>query len=89
MISKRVSVVALFTLLTAGTVSASDLCNVPEADRQPVEALQQKMESQGWQVKNIKMDNGCYEAYAITDVGERVEAYFDPKTLTMVKSKAE
>ena len=89
MINKQVSVLALTTLLTAGSVTASDLCMVPEADRQPVEALQQKLEGEGWQIKKIKMDDGCYEVYAVTDTGERIEAYFDPKTFAMVKSKSE
>jgi len=89
MISKRVYVIALTTLLATGSVAASDLCNVPEADRQPVEALQQMLEGKGWQIKKIKMDDGCYEVYAMTDNGERIEAYFDPKTFAMVKSKSE
>lgn len=87
--SKRVSVVALIAVLATGVVAASNLCNVPEANRQPVEALQQKLESEGWQVKKIKMDDGCYEAYAVTDTGQRVEAYFDPKTFELVKSKSD
>ena len=87
MINKRVSVVALFSLLTAGTVFASDLCNVPAADRQPIEALQQKLKSEGWQIKKVKMDEGCYEVYALTDSGQRIEAYFDPKTFELIKSK--
>ena len=87
--SKRVPVVAMIAVLAAGPVAASDLCNVPETDRQPVEALQQKLEREGWQVKKIKVDDGCYEAYAMTDTGQRVEAYFDPKTLELLKSKSE
>lgn len=84
-----VSVVALFAVLATGVVEASDLCNVPESNRQPVEALQQKLEDKGWQVKKIKIDDGCYEAYAVTDTGQRVEAYFDPKTFDLVKSESE
>ena len=80
--------IALLVALTSGTVAASDLCSVPEADRQPIEALQQKLESEGWQVKKIKIDDGCYEAYAIDETGQRVEAYFDPMTFELLKSKS-
>ena len=80
--------IALLVALTSGTVAASDLCSVPEADRQPIEALQQKLESEGWQVKKIKLDDGCYEAYAIDETGRRVEAYFDPMTFELLKSKS-
>lgn len=83
-----ITAAALFTAF-AGTAAASDLCNVAEADRQPIEALQQKLESEGWTIKNMKVDDGCYEAYATNAEGERVEAYFDPKTFEMVKSKVD
>ena len=87
--NNQVSVGALIAVLASGAVAASDLCDVPEAARQPIEALQQKLESDGWQVKKIKMDDGCYEAYAVTDTGQRVEAYFEPRTFELLKSKSE
>ena len=49
--------------------------------------MQTKLVEQGWTIKNIKVDNGCYEAYATTDKGEKVEAYFDPKTFELIKTK--
>jgi len=59
------------------------------AEWQPREALQQKLQAAGWNVKKLKTEDGCYEAYAIDDKGRRVEAYFDPKTLETVKVKVE
>jgi hypothetical protein len=38
----------------------------------------------GWQIRRIKIDGGCYEVYALNEKGERVEAYFHPKTLDAV-----
>ena len=43
--------------------------------------LEQQMVADGWTVRRIKEDGGCYEAYGTTPEGERVEAYFDPVTL--------
>ena len=85
------TILAIATLIAAaagaGTAFASDKCDVPMSEWQPREALQKKLEDQGWQVRKIKTDDGCYEAYAIDDKGQRVEAYFNPKTFEMVKSK--
>lgn len=79
------------TLLLAatGTVMASDLCSVPEADRQPISALEAKLVADGWTIKNMKVDDGCYEAYAINAEGQKVEVYFDPKTFEIVKSEVD
>lgn len=78
-------------IMGAGTAFASndDRCNVPMADWQPVKALQQKLEADGWKVNRIKTDDGCYEVYAIDDKGRRIEAYFNPKSFDMVKMEIE
>jgi hypothetical protein len=72
---------ALAALLPAGAAFAAQHCDVPKADWQPRDALQAKLTADGWDVRTIKTENGCYEAYAIDAEGKRVEAYFDPKTL--------
>lgn len=83
------STIGFLAALTAGTALASDLCEVAEVDRQPVEALQSKLEADGWEVKKIKVDEGCYEAYAINSDGQRVEAYFNPQTFELIKSEVD
>lgn len=82
---------AIITGITStGTAFASDdKCSVPMSDWQPREALRQKLEADGWKVNRIKVDDGCYEAYAINKEGQRIEAYFDPKTFKIVKMKVE
>jgi hypothetical protein len=84
-----IAVAALALALVAGSAQASDKCAVPQAEWQPREALQQKLEGEGWKVKKIKVDDGCYEVYGTDGAGKRMEAYFDPKTFTVVKSKQE
>lgn len=37
--------------------------------------------AEGWKIRRIKIDGGCYELYGTTPEGQRVEAYFDPLTL--------
>lgn len=56
----------------------------PEEGWQAQEVLQERLESEGWTVRRIKVDGGCYEVYALDAEGERVEAYFHPVTLDPV-----
>ncbi|MBO6826535.1 MAG: PepSY domain-containing protein [Sneathiella sp.] len=90
-IVRKLSILSVvMTLAGAATVAhASDLCKVPTDEWQPKEALQEKLEGQGWKVSRIKVDDGCFEAYAKDAGGRRVEAYFNPKTLEVVKQKFE
>ncbi|MBP2550567.1 hypothetical protein J2858_003507 [Neorhizobium galegae] len=74
-------------LAFAGVAAAKDKCNVPVAEWQPRAALQSKLEAEGWKIRSIKTEDGCYEAYAIDAKGQKVEAYFDPKTLASVDMK--
>ena len=52
---------------------------------QPQEKLTAMLKEKGWEVRNIKVDGGCYEVYALDEKKERVEAYFHPVTLERVK----
>jgi hypothetical protein len=59
----------------------------PESGWQSQETLTKILVDKGWTVRRIKIDGGCYEAYVITDKGERQEAYFHPVTLAPVPTK--
>jgi hypothetical protein len=80
---------ALFTLIAAiagiGSAAAGNLCQVPQAEWQSKETLQKKLESEGWTIKTIKVDAGCYEVYGKDATGSRMESYFDPKTFEVKK----
>jgi hypothetical protein len=86
LLSTTTAVGVLAVVALSGVANAnSDKCNVPTAERQTTEALKQKLEGEGWKVRRIKSDDGCYEVYGFDDKGRRVEAYFDPKTFVLVK----
>ena len=68
---------------------ASERCTAAMADWQPREALEQKLTDMGWQVRQVKIDDGCYEVYAIDAEGRRAEVYFDPQTLQPVGGERE
>lgn len=79
-------------LLTAAAVAAALLatpasatgvikCNAgPESGWKSSEALKAKLTKEGWKVRLVKPDGGCYEVYGTTPKAERVEAYFHPVT---------
>lgn len=76
----------LFGVVGSSAALASDeYCNVPVADWQPRQALQKKLEGDGWNVRRIKSDDGCYEVYATDNKGRRIQAAYNPKTFEMVK----
>lgn len=82
---------AVAAWLAAAPASATGLATCdsgPKAGWQSVEKLQKRLEEQGWQVRRIKEDGGCYEVYALDDKGQRVEAYFHPVTLAPVPTRA-
>ncbi|MEJ6781451.1 PepSY domain-containing protein [Aminobacter sp. Piv2-1] len=81
--------VVLVGALASAPAFAGNKCDVPVGEWQPREALEAKLKSDGWQVRSIKTEDGCYEAYAIDAAGKKVEAYFNPKSLERVGGSSE
>lgn len=54
---------------------------VPKAQWRPDSELRDRLVADGWQVRRIKVENGCYEVYGMDKAGNKVEAFFHPKTL--------
>ena len=77
----------LMTGLGIGPTVADSRCDVPLVDWQPREALQKKLESEGWTVISIRADDGCYKVRAANGRGERLEGKFDPANLTPVQQE--
>ena len=80
----------LIGLGVAGVALADDDdCRVPMADWQPREAVQQMAEAQGWTVRRIKTDDGCYEIKGRDATGREIEVKVDPATLVIVEFEFE
>ena len=76
---------ACIALPTYGFATGLATCDSgPESEWQAQDVLQKQLEEKGWSVRRIKVDGGCYEVYAMDEKGNRVEAYFHPKTLAPV-----
>lgn len=59
-------------------------CKVPSKEWRPKEELAAKLEKEGWTIRKLKIDSGCYEVYGFDSKGNKRESYFDPKTLEVV-----
>ena len=80
----------LIGLGAAGVALADDDdCRVPMANWQPREAVQAMAEAQGWTVRRIKTDDGCYEIKGRDATGREIEVKVDPGTLAIVEFEYE
>ena len=83
-----VSILALLTCILLTHYSFADglaTCDSgPESGWQSRDTLEKQLTEKGWKVRRIKVDQGCYEVYALDENGKRVEAYFHPQTLESV-----
>jgi hypothetical protein len=75
---------ALLGASAAGATGLATCDSGPRETWQPQEKLEKMLTERGWKIRRIKEDGGCYEVYAFDEKGERVEAYFHPKTLALV-----
>lgn len=77
-----------FAVASPGFATGLATCDSgPQETWQPQATLEKQLTDKGWKVRRIKVDGGCYEVYAINEKGERVEAYFHPKTLAPVPTR--
>ncbi len=81
------ALVAVVLVAFSAPAAATGLASCDSGNRdswQPQEKLEAQLKEKGWQVRRIKVDGGCYEVYALNEKGERVEAYFHPRTFAPV-----
>ena len=84
------NILALGLVLACGGAHASGkvTCDSgPKQGWQPQAKLEESLKGQGWTVRKVKVDGGCYEVYGLDDKGKKVEAYFHPVTLAPVPTK--
>lgn len=84
-----VSAVATMPFQAAGATGLATCDSGPPEKWQSKEKLTEILKAKGWEIRNVKVDGGCYEVYALDEKQERVEAYFHPVTLKRVEIAAE
>lgn len=75
--------------LIASPAVAGDDCAVPMTDWQPREAVVKLAAEQGWVLRRIRIDDGCYEVSGRDAAGRRIEVKLDPATLAVVEMEFE
>ena len=72
---------------TVTLASEDEICtSAPRSDWRSVDDVRAAAEALGYKdIRRVKVDDGCYEAYASDKDGRRVEVYFDPVSLKIVR----
>ncbi|MCR5856531.1 PepSY domain-containing protein [Mesorhizobium sp. J428] len=72
----------------ASAAMASPSCgNQPQSSWKSLAEIEAKATEMGYKVREIDIEDGCYEIYAIDKDGKRVEAYLNPVTAEVVEAK--
>lgn len=82
---KSLTMLAFLATLPAGMARADEDCFVPMADWQPREAVAQLAAKNGWTVRRIKIDDGCYEIDGTDATGRTIEVTVHPGTLKVIR----
>ncbi len=79
----------IVALSTGAAIADDDDCFVPMADWQPREVVAQMARDNGWTVRRIKIDDGCYEIDGRDAQGRRIEVTVHPQTLAVIEFEYE
>jgi hypothetical protein len=79
---KLVCTLAAIAIVAAGPALAQGKCSsAPKANWQPKSALESQLRADGYKVRQIKTEGGCYEVYATDKGGNRANMAFNAETL--------
>lgn len=83
-------VLVLVWLLQGIAAAAGDRCQAGSKDTWLSKTeLERRLVAQGWKLRRIKVDDGCYEVYGWDPGGKAVEVHFHPRTLEPVARRAD
>ncbi|MBX3578324.1 MAG: PepSY domain-containing protein [Rhizobiaceae bacterium] len=85
-----VTALALATIAFAAAPALADdsqCTTAPQSEWMTIDAITAKFVADGYQVRQVKIEDSCYEIYAKDKAGNRVETYVDPVSGDVVKTK--
>ncbi|VAW03960.1 hypothetical protein MNBD_ALPHA01-1323 [hydrothermal vent metagenome] len=86
-IPKTIAAVIMTCSLSISAQASDDECNAgPKSEWMPKETITHSLKAQGYKVRKVEVEDGCYEVYAMKD-GRKYEIYVNPTTGTVVKTK--
>ena len=86
---KALTILGFLAGLPAGAALADDDCFVPMAEWQPRDAVERLAEENGWTLRRIKIDDGCYEIEGSDAEGREIEVTVHPATLQVIELEYE
>jgi hypothetical protein len=79
---RLVAAATLLTLACGPALAAGGACSTaPKSQWQPQSKLESMLKGQGFSVRQIKVEKGCYEVYAVDKAGKRYNAAYNAETL--------
>ena len=81
---RYISFLTLTALLSASMAQAEERCAVAMTDWQPREAVVRIAADNGWTVRRIKIDDGCYEVTGTDAAGKKLDVKLHPATLEIL-----
>lgn len=83
-------VLFLFLCLVEHSAVAAISCKAyPKSEWANQDELRTVLNEEGFTIKELKIDNHCYEMYGINKQGKNVEIYFDMKSLAIIAAEIE
>ena len=79
--------VLLLALFSSQALASADCPAYPKEEWASEDTLKRALADEGYSVKKFKIDGNCYEIYGRNKKGQKVEIYFDMKTLAIVKAE--
>lgn len=87
--SRPLVMACLVTLLPCAAI-AEELCVLAAGETAKTEEeVKAHAAGLGFEVSNLKTEDGCYEVYATDTVGTRLEVFFHPATFKIAKVKVD
>ncbi len=83
------TILTFLAVFPAGAALADDDCFVPMADWQPRQIIARMADENGWTVRRIKIDDGCYEIDGRDANGRLIEVTVHPSTLQIIELEYE
>jgi hypothetical protein len=79
---KLLTALTILAVVAAGPAFAEGKCATgPKSKWQPKSALESQLQADGYKVRQIKVEGGCYEVYATDKDGKRANMAFNAETL--------
>jgi len=75
---------ALALLISEPAMADATCSTAPAAKFQPKATLESRLTAEGLTVRRIKLENGCYEVYAVDKANKKVNTAYNAETLEKV-----